>query len=754
MGQFIGGAGLRAVAAAMVAAVPAGEAAAQAGEDIVVTGERIERPLAQTTASVAVVTGDEAAARGLSRFADVTEGTPNVASVYGGGGFSIRGISNIGVSNAGEAPTANVYLDDIPLAPTFLHAAPTDLWDIRQAEIWRGPQSTLRGQNALAGAVIIETSDPDVNRVTARGRAWLSDEAERALGLAAGVPLVAGELAVRVAASLTRNDGYVRNLTRGDREDAEARDMVRAKLVWQPGAVPGLSAKLGYTHFRRRGGYFFVFARTDRPDSAERIAIDNTANRTDLDFDGVSAQLRYALGPSLSLVSATTWSRAREASSFDGDFSPVNSAWSDQTRDYRTLTQELRLEFTGARLSGVAGLYHFDRSLASRTRSRTEVPTPVGTIAALLAGGGLNPAQANAVAAAYGAALPVVPVDFDGSFPTEVRTLAAFADLRLHLTSRLSLLSGLRIDRFTGANGTFQQARFAGVYPDPAGFGPLAPAVAQINAAVGGFVAQANGAVPGREQSSTALLPKAGLLMDWSDQVSTSFVAQRAYRPGGQSVNIARGTAVPYSAEFAWNFELALRARLAGGRLRLNANLYWMRWRDQQVSVNFGLNSFDTNTVNAGSSRLFGIEAEASWLLRPGWTLRAGAGYARTRFDSFRVEQLGTVSDLSGTEFAFAPRFTLSLGSEVKLKSGLAGALLINHSASAYGAVGSNQAAWPVDPRTSVDLRLGYEGAHWSAFVSARNLLGDTGIRYKAPSEPRAVLSEPRTVGLEFSARY
>lgn len=718
------------------------------------TGERIARPLEKTTSSVVVLTGQDADTRGISRLSELAERTPNMASVYGGGGFSIRGVSNIGVSNAGEAPTANVYLDDIPLAPTFLHAAPTDFWDIGQIEVWRGPQTTLRGQNALAGTVIIETSDPDINSVSARGRASLSDQTERSLGLAVGTPLINRELAVRVALSSTRRDGYVRNLTRGGREDEEVRDMVRAKLLWQPDAIGGLSAKIGYTRFRRRGGYFFTFARTDGLDIEDRIATDDTPNRTDLDFDGVSAQLRYALNPAVSLVSATTWSRAREASSFDGDFGPLNAAFSTQTRDYRTLTQELRLEFTGTPVSGVAGLYYFDRSLASRTRSRTAVPTPVGTIAGLLVGGGLTSAQAGSLAEAYGAALPLIPVDFDGSFPTELTTFAAFGDLRFGLTDRLSLLTGLRVDRVQGRNGTFQQASFAGTYPNPSNFGPFAPAVVQINSAVGGFVAQANGAVSGTNLTGTQVLPKAGMLMAWTPEFSTSFVAQRAYRPGGVSVNIARSAAVPYEAEFAWNYELALRARLADGRLYLSANAYWTRWRDQQVSVNLGLNSFDVVTLNAGASQLFGMEAEAAWRVRPGWTLRAGLGYARTRFDTFPVPQLGTVSDLSGIEFAFAPRLTLSAGTEIKLQNGLSGALAVSHSSKAFGTVGSNQGAWPVESRTNVDVRLGYQNVRWSAFVSVQNLLDEAAILYKSPTEARAVLNRPRTVALEFLARY
>jgi outer membrane receptor protein involved in Fe transport len=740
---------------AVAVGMPAGQVSAQSGADIVVTGERIERPLAATTSSVVVLTEEDARARGLSRFSDLVERAGNIAPVYGAGGFSIRGVSNIGVSNAGEAPTANVYLDDIPLAPTFLHGAPTEFWDIRQVEVWRGPQATLRGQNALAGAVIIETADPNLERWEARGVAALSDEAERRFALAGGGPIVGGELAARIALSVTRRDGFIRNLTRGGREDQEARDMLRGKLLWQPSALPSLAVELGYSHFRRRGGYLTTYARTDRPDYfADRVATDNVPNRTAVDFGGLTGQVRYALAPHISLVGTTTWSKVSETSQFDGDFGPENLAYSDQTRRYETVTQELRVALTGHALSGVAGLYYFDRNLASRTLSRTQVATPISTIASLLQAGGFPAPQAAAAAAVYGAALPAIPVDFEGSFPTEVRTAAAFADLRLRLTPRLSLLSGLRIDHFYGKNGTIQDARFVGTYPNPGAYGPLAPVIAQINMAVGGFVAQANGSVAGSGQSSTNLLPKAGLLMEWNESLSTSFVAQRAYRPGGQSVNIARGLTFPYESEFAWNFELGLRSRLFGGRLRLDANAYLMRWRNQQVTVNFGLNSFDTATINAGSSRLFGAEMEASWQVRSGLAVRGSAAYARTKFDSFQVAQLGGQSDLSGSEFAFAPRWTLAAGADVRLKSGISGSVSISHSTRAYGAVGANQEAYRTSPRTLLDARVGYDGGHWSAFVSARNLLDDKAVLYKSPVEPRAVLGTPRTVAFEFLARY
>jgi outer membrane receptor protein involved in Fe transport len=268
------------------------------------------------------------------------------------------------------------------------------------------------------------------------------------------------------------------------------------------------------------------------------------------------------------------------------------------------------------------------------------------------------------------------------------------------------------------------------------------------------MVAQANANVPGVTGKVTTLLPKAGILIDWSDTLSSAFVVQRGYRPGGVSINIARGRAVAYDPEYLWNAELSLRARLAGGRLQLGANAYYAKWRNQQVSVNFGLNSFDTNTVNAARSHINGMEIEATYQANKAWSLFASAGHTRTRFDGFDGGQAGSVSDLPGTEFAFAPRWTMSSGTQLRLTSGIAGALSVSHSSRSFAAVGSRQSDYAVKAHSSVDARLGYEGDHWSAFVAAHNLFDETYIVYKSPGETRAILSAPRRVMVELRSEY
>src|SRR3546814_2393781 len=90
------------------------------------------------------------------------------------------------------------------------------------------------------------------------------------------------------------------------------------------------------------------------------------------------------------------------------------------------------------------------------------------------------------------------------------------------------------------------------------------------------------------------------------------------------------------------------------GRLTLNANAFYVDWKDQQVSANFGMSIYDTHIVNAGSSHLYGFEIEATHSPSGAFDWYASVGYSRTRFDEFATP-VGSVTDYDGLEFAHAP---------------------------------------------------------------------------------------------------
>nr|WP_316626945.1 TonB-dependent receptor plug domain-containing protein [uncultured Brevundimonas sp.] len=255
-----GNQGLLLAGVGLAALLTAGSASAQsqseatALEEIIVTGEKTDRALQDTPTSVGVTTARRIEREAIQTLGEVFERTANLTETYGHAGFTIRGIGNQGVSGGGDAALATIYVDGAPMPPTLTFSGPTDAWDVRQIEIFRGPQSTLQGLNALAGSVVIRTVEPGFDW-DLRARAIIADPKETAFAVAGGGPLIKDELAFRVSAEKRDGDGFVHNETRDAPEDPIDKLTVRARLLWTPKTLPGFEARLGYTHYESDGGY-------------------------------------------------------------------------------------------------------------------------------------------------------------------------------------------------------------------------------------------------------------------------------------------------------------------------------------------------------------------------------------------------------------------------------------------------------------------------------------------------------------------
>ncbi|UBB25535.1 TonB-dependent receptor [Pseudoxanthomonas japonensis] len=720
-------------------------------DEIVVRGEKTERSLQDTTASVAVTTSVRIEQENLQSLFDILNRTANVSQMYGDRGFTIRGIANeAGAPN----PLATIYVDGAALPSNASDAGPTDLWDIAQVEVLRGPQSTIQGENALAGAVVLRTEDPAMDW-SGRARVLLADPGDRRVAFAGGGPLLADELAFRVAVEDRRFDGFIDNPTRGVPEDKRESTMARAKLLWTPKAIEGLAARLTFTRDDRKGPYMYAYARNDVPNYYDhRINTSDHPSSTNALSRIAALEIDYALSGPWSMSAVTAWSDTDMQRSFDTDLTERPEAYGNTREQYDTLSQEFRLHYRGDRLRGLLGLYGSQREMDNLSVNRTNVETPVGTIAAVLQGAGLDPATAGYVAGLYAQAVPVIPVDYTSKSQSRARNAALFTDFEFDLAQRLSLLGGFRYDREQYRFGSDATAIFAGTLPDPDAFGPaLSPAIGGINQAVLAMVRQANSNTPLDTREFTAFLPKLGLRFAWNEDLSTAFVVQRGYRSGGSTFNIARGRNYAYDPEYTWNAELSLRSQWLDDALTLNANVYYIDWKDKQVIAMFGINDYDYHTVNAGKAHLYGFELEASHRLGSGFDWYASLGYSRTRYDEFKTDLGARINDYAGQEFAYAPRWTFAVGANLRFGEGWVANLNANYRSRVNPDVGTGTRT--LSSRTVVNTRFGYELADWSAYLFANNLFDEDYTQYAwSDDSPNVILGAPRVVGLGIEYRW
>lgn len=724
-------------------------------DKVVVTGEKSDRDLQDTASSVAVTTATRIEEENLQTLLDVLNRTPNVTTMYGNSGYTIRGIPS--ESNMPN-PMATTYIDGAALPSNAEADAPTDLWDIAQVELFRGPQSTVQGQNALAGAIVMRTEDPTFDW-SGRARVLWSDPSDRRIAAAFGGPLVADELAFRIAVEDRDFDGFVRNTTRNAGEDAVGSTTARAKLLWTPKALDGLTARLTYTRSDRDGPYRFSYSRRDVPDYYEhRINTSNRPNVSDTLSQVANLQVDYDFGGPWSLSSVTSWSNADLARDYDNDRGPQDTEYGHTDEDYTVASQEFRLHYAGERLDGLVGVYASRRTSDNSQTLRTNIDTPTATLAMALQGFGLDAGTAGAVAAMYAAAQPTIPVDYLGANTTKSENRALFADGEVRLNERWSLLAGFRYDRERYGFDSNTDAQIAGALPDPASFtpvlGPMAPAIiGGINQYIHGIAASASAVTPWSDSDFTAFLPKLGLRWSWDDDRSLAFTVQRGYRSGGSSYNVARAQAFAYDPEYTVNYELALRTQWLDGRLTLNANTYYIDWTDKQVGAYFSPdNPYDYHTINAAEAHLYGFEAETRYQVSQGFDWYAALGYARTRYDRFNAQAGASLTDYSGYEFAYAPHWTLAVGGNFRWGQGWVANVNASYRDRMYGEVGAG--SYVHGARTVANVKIGYEALGWSAYVFANNLFDEHYTQYVWQDDPNVILGAPRVVGVGLEYRW
>ncbi len=145
-------------------------------QDIVITATRSATNLQDTPIAITAVTSETLQERSITSTADLSGLVPNATFRQTQGAFGrslsafIRGIGQGDGSLASE-PGVAFYVDD-SYYPLVLGSI-FDLLDLDHVEVLRGPQGTLFGRNALAGAVNLVSKEPNASESS--GYAELDD---------------------------------------------------------------------------------------------------------------------------------------------------------------------------------------------------------------------------------------------------------------------------------------------------------------------------------------------------------------------------------------------------------------------------------------------------------------------------------------------------------------------------------------------------------------------------------------------------
>ncbi|MEP1384619.1 MAG: TonB-dependent receptor [Paraglaciecola sp.] len=718
-------------------------------ESILVTGSKIARTVQETTTSVAVLTAEQMEKKNINNFVDSLNETPN-AFALPNGTFSIRGIDGFNVSGSGTSFLASVYLDGAPLPQRMIQGGGFSTWDAQQVEILRGPQSTLQGRNALAGSVIMSSNEAtfDWNGIY---KAQVGELGEKELGLAFGGAIVNDLLAFRVSAEQKDIDGQVTNVPTNRPSDYREEETYRAKILLSPESIPEFNAQLSYiNHSSSRGSTGVEIEEGANPFKNKKTYFNDPKDQF-VDGDVVALELNYELDDYLTASSHTTWSDVDYSFIWDADtLGETGSDFPEDTGGIRlfdsnniTLSQEFRLTFEYENFSGVAGAYYYnDESIAESNGLTSFELSSLGLTSSFLqAAYGLDSATADFVIGHYDDFNPA-QVSQRSIVDIEIESYALFFDAVWNVSDNWDIYGGLRWDKEEqnfSSEGIYTILN-ADALPDGNVYnGTAYELVGTLITGLNSFLyttadEASQAAQPGGSKYDN-ILPKLGVSYHWSDDLITSFTVQQGYRSGGVAVNSAQSYVYDYEPEFTVNYEFSIRSTWLDKRLTANANVFYIDWTDQQVLVQLSSNTFDTETVNAGSSEVTGFELELNYQIDNEWAVYGSIGRAKSEFTDFVVEiptEAETiVYDLTGRSFADAPEWTANAGFTFVGDNGWYANLNINYADSAPTEVnpyiqGFEEGEYGFDMendgRTLVNTKVGYEWDSVGVYLIGKNL--------------------------------
>ncbi len=700
-------------------------------EELQIIGNKTNSNVNTLVHSVSIITAEEIEDSTILDLRDIFSRTANIQE-----DFNIRGVGAFSIAGGPltAAPLVGMYIDGA-IASTFsVRNGPLEVWDVQQVEIYRGTQSINLGRSSLAGGVAIKTNDPTYDW-TLHTRTQFASYNTLINSFAGGGPIIEDQLAFRIAFDHQTSDGYVENPTLNTkRSNDNANMLIRGKLLFEPINFVGFKALASLSYSENREGDNLVVrikgdSRLENADKYDEINPDpispfkrkiysNHAYYQDVDSLIAILDLEYQLNDDWRIHSVSTYGNDEYKRHEDGNrrpdipVGPVNFNVADKRiRDNitSTYTKDIRLHYENKLLRSQIGAYYFSQNNQDES---------------LFSQGTLSRNQ---------------------RFTAETENWAVFGKLEVDLTNWLTVFAGARYDNETQILSDYQRFKFVIPFSRPSGTDLHVDQV-RIDSTT--------------KTTFDAFLPQAGMTIHWADDFSTSFVWKKGYRPGGSDLKV--GEPNSFESEFVTNYELSLSTNWFQDRLQINANVYYTKWKDQQVLTftNEPTLGLVPRTFNAGLSELYGYEIELSTRPLDGLFLFANLGYSRTKFIDFDTTSTGGGIDFSGKEFGKAPRMTASVGGTYRHYSGAFLNATLNYKSSSYNFIVRQDGEFTnekLDPRSILNMKLGYESEHAAIYLYARNLLDEEYITHRNTG-PRLghtlQVGDPRVLGIQLTTNW
>jgi iron complex outermembrane receptor protein len=710
-------------AASLLADEPAGDSL----EEITVTAQRRTENAQDVPISLTVFSATEIEQQNFQGVENYFAETPNVSFTSEGTRdrkeLSLRGVSDqLSPDNNIREGSFGFYIDEFNVAQGTSNP---EIVDIDQIEVLRGPQGTYFGRNAVGGAINITTKQPTNDFFAEASAQYSSFTTVDAHGIL-NLPLIDHTLAVRLVAREEKSDGNINNVnpigggnnskytyskvivryTPTENLTIDLTGMVTSESVAMRNGVPsGVFGDFGCELYGgspyskpnpaylgpTRTPYVCPYSPVD-PDGLGVYPNNvNTVNYNRPQDDGThfsyaTNRIKYA-ADNFTITNVFGFLYSNEVEGGDIDGSGLDLFYESESIKRSSVSEELRIQSVpaaGNAFDWTGGFYY---------------------------GHDYGHVNQYTYAGSAGGALFGVPNGYELTSSlgdSSDYSDAVFGEVIWHAASSLSLTLGARYTHEVVSNDGYNTS----------------------GTAVLNYV---NGSA-----SFDNFSPRFTAFYALDPQTNLYATISRGFKAGGvEAQPVAEGGNQVYKPETLWNYELGVKSESADKRLRLDADVFLMNWKDIQADysigqVSAGGVSFITGIANAASARSYGFETEATALVTSGLTVGAGAGYDRAYYVSFPNAEsgLGTTGDLSGATLPNAPKWTLHADSQYTHNFDAEQSGFLRLEWHYRGGIVSDQNSefhtgfpWDVPSYNLWNLRAGYTRGDWTVTAFDENFL-------------------------------
>lgn len=527
-----------------------------------------------------------------------------------------------GLGSRMDQPSVGLNVDNVPVLNK--DAYDFDIVDIAHIDMLRGPQSTLYGRNTMCGLINITTLSP-FQYQGLRLRASYSSGITRAASVSwyAKTRQNAG---VSISANYNATEGFYKNLFNNKNTGREQFGGARAAYVLRNSKL-SMRNVVAASYFKQHG-YPYQYVET-----GEINYNDTCFYHRFLLSDGLTLNFKTA---SIEWSSVSSVQYINDNLTLDQDFLPLSFFTLTQKKRETAFSQDIVAKGVNKKWQWLTGFFFFYK--------HTAMDAPVTF---------KNDGIANLIEKHRNDANPYYPIAWRGREFTlnSDFTIPTFG-LALYHNSTFNFGSWF-LD--AGIRGDFEQSKLHydnycntgyDIYTvDNNGYANFLRNV-DVNLDENGWL----------KNNFIELLPKIaiGYNLPNFDNSSIYMSVAKGYKAGGFNTQMFSdvlqqklmgimgiGAAyniddiVGYKPEKSWNYELGAHINLRRSHLKIDASLFYIDCRDQQLTMFPDGTTTGRIMTNAGKTRSCGAEMQLSWTLSQSWLFRTSYGFTDARFRKF-----------------------------------------------------------------------------------------------------------------------